>query len=212
MIASHDSYTYQRPKNILMSLISIFWRCQKLDIKQQYDLGVRVFDVRIYRNKNDKWGTAHGIAKFKMSFNDISDICIYFKNNFPGSILRIYLEDNVKDTGKIDDAYKIKEIFLNEADEAFSRYNNMIWEIGTHHPWVAYYKNHKFHPTPKDYYCHLFNWDADKSFSYNIKNFDWSSWSIPLYAKKHNPTITKEMINDPDVMHVIDYIGIYPKQ
>ena len=35
MIATHDSYTYQKARNILINLFSMFWKCQKLDIKKQ---------------------------------------------------------------------------------------------------------------------------------------------------------------------------------
>ena len=53
---------------------------------------------------------------------------------------------------------------------------------------------------------------SDKDIKYNLKHIDLTAWSLPLYAKKHNPIITKEMIEDPKVMYTIDYIGIYPKQ
>lgn len=205
MIASHDSYTYQKAKNPLMNLISIFWKCQKLDIQNQYDLGVRIFDVRVYKNNKGKWGTAHGTAHFKQSFDSIVSICEYFKTQFPGSFIRIYLEDNVKNNNEL------KELFLKEADEAFTKYFDILWEIGTHVPWITYYRNPDFQMSIKEYYCHLFNWNTDKDFIYNLKNIDWSSWCLPLYAKKHNPIITQEMINDPNIMYLMDYVGIYPK-
>ena len=205
MLASHDSFTYQKSKNILLNLFSIFWKCQKKDINEQYKLGVRIFDIRVYRSK-DKWGTAHGCVCFNQSFKTISSICKYFNDNFEGSIIRIYLEDNVKNNNKL------RDLFLQEADEAFSKYKDMLWEIGTHFPWITYYRNKDFHPEIKEYYCHLFNWNTDQSIKYNIEHFDKSSWSIPLYAKKHNPNITQEMIEDPNIMYMMDYIGIYPKQ
>ena len=204
MIASHDSYTYQKPKNILLNLISIFWRCQKKDINEQYELGVRVFDVRVYRNKDNKWGTAHGIIHFNKSFNSLIDICKYFKDNFEKSTIRIYLEDNVNND------HQLRDLFLQESDEAFSKYEDMIWEIGTHFPWVTYYRNNNFKPEIREYYCKLFNWDTNQSIKYNLKNMNWSSWCLPLYSKKHNPIITKEMIIDSNIIYFIDYIGIYP--
>lgn len=206
MIASHDSYTYLTPRNLLMLLISPWWRCQKVDIEKQYKLGVRVFDVRVHRYKN-KWHTAHGLAHFKkVSFNTLMDICKYFNDTFENSVIRIYLEDdcNKKKNKEIED------IFLQEADEAFSIYENTLWEIGTHHPWKTYYRNKKFTPQIKEYYCHFLNWNTDQSIKENLKHLDWSQWSLPYYAKKHNPEITEEMIYDPNVMYIIDYIGIYP--
>ena len=208
MIASHDSFTYDKPINPLYNLIYIFWRCQKVDIKTQYDLGVRIFDVRVARYKNC-WHTAHGFYKSKnISFATIIDICKYFKTEFPDSMIRIYLEDNQNNDNFLD----IVELYLKECQEMLEQYKDMIWEYGTHFPWKTYYRNDNLPFTEiKEYYCHLFNWNTDKSFWYNIKHMDWTSWCLPLYAKKHNPYITQEMIND-DIMHIMDYIGVYPKQ
>lgn len=206
MIASHDTFTYDKPINLLFNLFSIFWRCQKLDITSQYNKGVRIFDIRVARHK-DKWVAAHGIYKSKhISFKSIFNICQYIKNEFPDTMVRIYLETNVNNKN-----YEIKDLFLKEAEEAWDKYKSMIWEMGTHFPWVVYFRNTDFNPLIKEYYCHLFNWNPDKSISYNLNNFDWTSWNIKLYAKKHNPIITEEMINDSTTIHFIDYIGKYPK-
>ena len=203
MIISHDSFTYQKPKNILLKPFACFWRTQKLNIDEQYKLGVRIFDVRVYRNKN-KWGTAHGLAHFDKSFNSLIDICKYFKDNYNGSMIRIILEDNVNYD------QNLKKLFYLEAEYIFEYYKDMIWEIGTHHPWEMFIKNDKLPFTHvEDNCCHLFNWNTDKSISYNIKRFDCSSWSLPSWAKKHNVKITKEMIED-NIGHMFDYIGIYP--
>ena len=206
MLASHNTFTYDKPANILLYLISIFWKCQKIDINKQYALGVRIFDIRVARYKN-RWYAAHGLYRSKnISFTTISDICKHFKIEFPKSIIRIYLENNVD--GKNKD---ILELYSKECEDAWSKYKNMIWEIGTHNPWITYYKNNNLPFTViKDYCCHLFKWDLDKSLWYNIKHFDWSSWNISLYAKKHNPKITEELIND-NIMHIMDFIKICPK-
>ena len=106
----------------------------------------------------------------------------------------------------------IKELFLREAKQTFELYKDMLWGIGTHFPWHTYYSNENFNPRIKEYYCHPFNWNTDKDIKYNLKHIDLTSWSLPLYAKKHNPIITKEMIEDPKVMYIMDYVGIYPKK
>lgn len=206
MLASHNSYSYFNTKNIFVNLFSFLWKCQKLNIDEQYKLGVRIFDIRVYRY-NNKWGVSHGYARFNdIYFNLLLSICEYFDKYYKGSIIRIYLEDNVK-----NNKYILNK-FLIEADHVFNIYKPMIWEIGTHFPWNTYYVNDNLPFTEiKEYYCHLFNWDTDKGFWENIKQMYWSSWCLPLYAKKHNPCITQEMIND-DTIHIMDYIGVYPKQ
>lgn len=61
ILGSHNSMTYLPPKLWLMRLFSLFWRCQKNDLKHQYTEGVRCFDLRV-RNVNDKWVFAHGLT------------------------------------------------------------------------------------------------------------------------------------------------------
>ena len=202
MIASHDTYTFEKPKNFLMYLIRSFWKCQKKNIQEQYEAGVRIFDVRVHSEK-DHWRVAHGITKFQTTFNTIEDIYVWFKENCPKSIIRIYLEDS-----KPSD--EILKRFLTQAEESFNAHKNITWEIGTHHPWKTYFRYRKF--TIVEYYCHLFRWDPDLSFWHNITHLDWSSWSIKYFAKKHNPEITQEMIDDTKTMHIMDYVGVYPKK
>ena len=203
MIASHDSLTYDVPTNKLLNIISIFWKTQELDLEHQYELGVRIFDIRVKYYKGN-WHGAHGIYVAKnISFKNISDICKYFKKTYHDAIIRIYLEDKNKD---------IIDIYLTECKIALISYKDMIWEIGIHYPWTTYFTNDNMpFKEIKEYYCHLFNWNPDRSIWHNIKNFDWSSWNIKLYSKKHNTVLTNEIKND-NIMHIMDYVGIYPEK
>ena len=206
MIASHDSYTFLKVKNPITYLFSIFWKCQKLNIEAQYKLGTRLFDIRVYYNKKqEKWGLSHGLVKFDdILFDSIIDICEYFKNQFPDSIIRIFLEDKIKKNNKY-----IKDKFLNESQAAYIDYFYMIWEIGIHYPWIIYFRG-QYDFKIKKCYCHLFNWDSNYGFWHNILNINLSAWNIKLYAKKHNPIITQKMIEDKSIIYFIDYVGIYP--
>lgn len=64
ILGSHNSMTYLPPKMWLMRLFSLFWRCQRSDLKRQYSSGVRCFDLRI-RNIKEKWVFAHGLITLK---------------------------------------------------------------------------------------------------------------------------------------------------
>ena len=202
MICSHDSYTYMKSTNWFYNLFSCFWRCQRKTIDEQYALGVRCFDIRVIKKK-DKWYMAHGKAKFNQSFDSLEEIMKYFKKNYKKSILRIILEDHGYDE-------KISNLFIDEADFIVSKYKDMIWSIYIKHPWTCIYKS-EIEYNMVYYTCHLFNWDLDRSFIENIKHFDFNSISIKRWAKKHNVEITSKMIKDKTTIHLMDYIGIYPK-
>ena len=63
--ASHNSWTYLRPKKWWMRLIAFTARCQRKDILQQYfDHNVRCFDLRVRFDKHGNPILAHGIIEY----------------------------------------------------------------------------------------------------------------------------------------------------
>lgn len=66
-IATHDSATGERSKNLLHSLGKIFAMTQTKTIREQYDCGVRYFDLRVDRNLT----LCHGLWKANKNLADI---------------------------------------------------------------------------------------------------------------------------------------------
>ncbi|WP_122348162.1 hypothetical protein [Bacteroides sp. AF16-49] len=65
-LATHNSLSFHRPQ---WWLIPFNWmaKCQNLTIQQQYERGVRLFDIRI-KIIDDKLYSSHGIATYKVKF------------------------------------------------------------------------------------------------------------------------------------------------
>lgn len=63
MLASHNSWTFAKPKKWWMRLIAFTARCQKLNIQEQYKLGVRFFDLRL---RDDK--VCHGLIEYGINY------------------------------------------------------------------------------------------------------------------------------------------------
>lgn len=59
-IATHDSVTGEKPKNLLSWLMIPFARTQSKTIKEQYEVGCRMFDIRV-RYVNSVLYCAHGL-------------------------------------------------------------------------------------------------------------------------------------------------------
>ena len=205
MIGAHDTFTYLKTTNFFAKTFPAFWRCQEKTVEELYNMGVRVFDVRVINESKDGfnwWRIGHGIATLEQRFVNLNNICIYFKQEYPGSIIRIVLESGF-DEGSL-------ERFKKEAKSISKKYADMLWTITIKKPWEDLYVFRQF--IYKEYCCHLFNWNLEKSILENFKSFDMSSWSIKSWAKAHNPKeITKEMIEDKDTLYFMDYIGIYPE-
>lgn len=87
-IGTHDSATGEKPANLISWLLIPFARTQRKTIKEQYEAGCRMFDIRINKYK-DEWHCAHGlfftertaedIFKELNSFEDSIYVCITYE-------------------------------------------------------------------------------------------------------------------------------------
>lgn len=66
-IATHNSATGERSKNLLHALCTPFARCQDKTIREQYDAGVRYFDLRVDKDLV----LCHGLWKANKTLIDI---------------------------------------------------------------------------------------------------------------------------------------------
>lgn len=70
-IATHDSATGERGQGFLSWLVTPFAKTQGKTIKEQYEAGCRMFDIRVKQGKNGEWVCAHGIWTAKRCAIDI---------------------------------------------------------------------------------------------------------------------------------------------
>lgn len=233
MLGSHDTFTYLKCESPAVELINKFWRCQKINIQQQYNCGVRFFDIRLmtnttggivlsaikklFKKKKNKvtWACGHGLAEVPQTFDSVEAVCKYFLECFPDAKYRIILEKRNDDnkklfTQQVEELTKVQTIGKYKGKRIIQEcYPNCTY-IGYKLPWTALYINYETYPQKFiDTCCRLFNWNPDKSLSWNIKNFR-ADWTIKNWAKAHNPkTLTKEQLNDPHTCYFMDYIGVF---
>lgn len=70
-LGTHNSMTYLKPKHWWMYPFRFMARCQNLTIEQQYEYGVRYFDLRVKYNKNNGLEFKHGLMTYKGRVYDI---------------------------------------------------------------------------------------------------------------------------------------------
>lgn len=70
MIGTHDSATGERGRGLLSWLVTPFARTQRKTIREQYEAGCRVFDIRV-RNTRRGWVCAHGVWTSHRTATDI---------------------------------------------------------------------------------------------------------------------------------------------
>lgn len=184
MIGTHNSFTYLPPKKKIFNLFSFLWRTQTKSISEQITLGVTYFDIRITRDyKECKWRVCHGLVDFNKTFYSIEHIL----NTFVPLKVRILLEKG---------NYNDEILFIKEANACLN-YPNLSF-AGIKRGWVIIINRD---PIIKDYT--YIPWLSNLSFWENIKRGNFFS-TIKRWAKKHNPKITNELINDK-IIHFLDY-------
>ncbi len=200
MIGSHNSFTYSPPVNKFYNLFKWLWRCQKDMICVQYQLcKVRYFDVRVYQKYDFDWRVAHGKVDLGVSFKDVVDIIEYFRKAYPNAICRIILEKGDHIT------FSQRVIALLASNDYYPILKQYVHQIIIKKGWYILYNNDSMNLEIKDYtYTPIL---SGKSFWYNLTHFKFDT--IKHYAKKHNPVITQEMIEDKHIVYFMDYIKYY---
>lgn len=187
IIGSHNSWSYYRPKKWWMKLISFTAKCQDLNIIDQYNLGVRCFDLRI-RFKGDNFIVAHGIVEYSVSKEKILSTLNWLNksSNISVRILheartkKQYTEESIKD-------------FVNFCTEIQCKFTNIKFWCG---------KN-------------LYNWEDDYEFEYKPSCEEkyasvclpkWiDDWYPRWFAKRNNQKIINKG-TDKDIL-LIDFVN-----
>ena len=112
-IATHDSATGEKPKNMLSWLSTPFSKTQSKTIKEQYNAGCRSFDIRVKESK-DCWYCAHGIFKTQRTADNIMEELNAFEER-----VQVCITYEGKGTNN--------EAFLAKVHEWKSRLTNIIY-------------------------------------------------------------------------------------
>ena len=112
-IATHDSATGEKGKGFLSWLGTPFSKTQNKTIKEQYDAGCRMFDIRV-KLVDGVWRCAHGLWISEREAEDIIAEINDMKH-------RCYV------TLTYEGGYKYKEEFLKFVDRIVEKYYYIKW-------------------------------------------------------------------------------------
>lgn len=110
-LGSHNSMTYLPPKHWWMKPFNFIARCQSLSIKEQYEYGVRLFDIRIAYDKKLKPEFRHGSMTYK---GNVYDVLKYLNSVDESVYVRLWLEKGSKQEEELfkrECSYLEKEYF-----------------------------------------------------------------------------------------------------
>lgn len=114
MIGSHNSMTYLPLSNWWIYPFNWIAKCQSKTIEQQFNLGIRLFDIRISYDKNDNVIFKHGTASYK---GDVYNTLKYLNDQNTPIKIRFILETKSEDKHKenlfIKDFQEFTRLFPN---------------------------------------------------------------------------------------------------
>lgn len=92
-IGTHNSLTYLTPKTWWGKLFKFTARCQSIDYEKQYELGARVFDVRLWYDNDFKIEIRHGRIAYDYSYTVLQEM-LKFLNKKGDCYVRILCEED----------------------------------------------------------------------------------------------------------------------
>ena len=209
MIGSHDSYTFHKATKGIYnkSLVRRTWKAQNMNLDEQYEHGVRMFDIRVCRDGN-RWKVCHGAAEFNETFATIQTICRFFSSRYPGAIYRIWLEKGSKGVEKRFIAESIsKDCTLCDI------YPN-LWRVGikSYKEWTNGICNNNDSLYNRGYlFAKDAPWSGNRHELHGTMSFkNYFKGSLESQAKKYNRkimnTVPKEQLYGKEHLYLIDFI------
>lgn len=175
-IASHNTMTYLKPDKWYMYPFRFIAKCQSKTVVEQYESGVRFFDIRIGFDKYNNPKFKHGLISFKSNINSV----ISYLTSKDDVIIRIIAEDD-------------NPMFNNFCNYLEGIYGYRFCGGNRKSDWKKVYNfNNKTEYTIKECYS---------SMPSNPKWYGIFPW---LYAKLHNKKVLSEKYNEEYLM--IDFI------
>ena len=172
-LATHNSATGERSKNLLHSFFSIFAKCQDKTIREQYEAGVRYFDLRVDKDLN----LCHGLWKANKNLADMMTEMAKFEEEVYVSVCiereyswKVYddLCEKIRKTINLRAKGKAKLVYIARKKPE--------WSTLVAYRSVKVMKNYLSVPTPKEYLT--------------LAHKDWRRYiPIPRVLKKITPIV-----------------------
>ena len=197
VLGSHNSWSYLPVRKWWMKPLAFMARCQAVDIKTQYELGVRCFDLRLFFDKDhictgdgeQVMYVAHGIFRYEITSDELEDH-LRWLNEKGDCYVRVLHEVRTKSqyTKMTSIAFRMMCSFYRD------KYTN-----------IRFWNGRNLYNEEKDY---DFGDDPSNDGKYASVCSprlidDWWPW---LYARLHNRKIRKEG-TDKEIL-LIDYVDI----
>lgn len=198
IIGTHNSLTYAKPTKWYGKILNFTSKCQNLSIEEQFNLGVRLFDIRIVNCNINKY-TKHGLIEYDITPKEAIDMLNKLAENTKINIF-IYInsESKLETQNQIQEFSTLLKELENDTCEYITicgGYTKPGWKkvVDCTNP-VIYEKHWEF--LNFTYYCN----NKFIGFIRNVLHFSPKYW-----AKKYNSKIKNKFKKGFDGLY--NYMG-----
>ena len=189
ILGSHNSWSYLPVKRLWMKPIAFMARCQSVDIRTQYEMGVRCFDLRIRSDRDGALQVAHGCVVYDIGLFALMRVLSWLDKR--GDVMVRVLHEVRSESQYTGYA---RFLFADTCSYFAKEYPHISFWCGRNlYDWQVDY-DFGIYPTCEERYSSVC---PPKLID------DWWPW---LYAKLHNRKFRKKG-TDKDIL-LIDYVNI----
>lgn len=206
ILGSHNSWSYLRPQRWWQRVIAFTARCQRVDIRRQYELGVRSFDLRLRTDGEGKMWLAHGLVEYPVK-GLVDDL--EFLDAQGGCWVRVLHETErwrgalaTRHTG----AGQLKDGGKEDGEKRRADFRQACGKLERGFPHIRFYGGMDVRTWAKEYYFQTLAPTEDGCYASNMQPRVLDDWWPWLYARLHNRKFRKQGTN-LDVL-VLDFVDM----
>lgn len=203
-LASHNSWSYHRPKHWYLWPFRFMARCQSIDIEGQFQKGIRMFDLRVHFSAQGHISFRHGFMTYDMNLNSLmSDLEALNRRSMTEQvIIRILLEQPRKNKHYQD---RIDNHFVRFCNRLQTNFPNLKFTCGRRKfDWkkIAFLDNDIYEGQIIEKYSSVTSFFHESKHHWYAILDDFWPW---LYAATHNKKLI-EKYKEEDKFLMIDFV------
>lgn len=204
MLGSHNSMSYLKPIHWWQRWQRPWYRCQEINLVQQYKQGARYFDIRV-NLIHGEWHFVHNKIDFghiKDGLNELDQLIELVGKENQEIYFRIILDRRKAPKTKEEQEYLLIKFnnFISWAIDNYKKYNVFFLDsVIVYWNWEKLYEDH-LHPEIVEYHNSIINKDHLLKYLLGNKHF----------SKKHNHEyITNSILMESsDTCVLMDFVNI----
>lgn len=192
--ASHNTFSYLRPTQWWLRPFAFVARCQSKTLQEQFGEGVRIFDLRLRREKNGEWVIAHNAFVYVRGFETIERIMEQ-------------LDDMARESD-LPVCVRVLHEVRNERQERYSSaigFNTMCHSLCHAYRNIRFFGGQRVMDWRQDYVFPPQNEMAYTELHASMRWPKWMHWWPWLYAQLYNECNEREYA-DKDMVAFVDFV------